>query len=53
MNKNCGIDVKVITRMMNDMDPLNSDARKDSMLSVAKHIDKALLYHRDYHHGFM
>jgi len=35
------------------MDSFNSENRKDGMMSLAKHIDKALTYHRDYHHGFM
>ncbi len=53
MNKNCGLDTKVITNIMREMDPLNSENRKDTMISLAKHIDKALAYHRDYHRGFM
>jgi len=53
MNKNCGIDTKVITKIMSEMDPLDDEKRKDAMTSLAKHIDKALTYHRDYYHGFM
>jgi hypothetical protein len=53
MNRNCGIDTKVITSLMAAMDPLDNDKRKDAMNSLAKHIDKALTYHRDYNHGFM
>lgn len=53
MSRHCGIDTKMITSMMRDMDPLNSEERKEAMTSLAKHIDKALTYHRDYHHGFM
>jgi hypothetical protein len=53
MNKNCGVDTKAITHMMSEMDPLDSEKRKEAMNSLAKHIDKALTYHRDYHHGFM
>jgi len=53
MNKNCGIDTKAITKLMSEMDPLDDEKRKDAMTSLAKHIDKALNYHRDYYHGFM
>ncbi|CAF2862373.1 unnamed protein product [Rotaria sp. Silwood2] len=53
INRNCGIDTKVITSMIADMDPLDSENRKDAMNSLVKHIDKALTYHRDYHHGFI
>ncbi len=53
LNKNCGINTKMITKILSDMEPLNSEARKEKMSSLAKHIDKALTYHRDYHHGFM
>lgn len=53
MNRSCGIDTKVITHIMHEMDPLNNDERKEAMSSLAKHIDKALAYHRDYHRGFM
>jgi hypothetical protein len=98
LNKNSGIDTKVITSLMSGMDPLGSkkgkdtsnsekgkdasnsekgkdasdsekgkdasgsekgkDAsdskeQKDVIASLAKHIDQALTYHRNYHHGFM
>ncbi|CAF1469700.1 unnamed protein product [Adineta ricciae] len=53
LNRNCGIDTKVITNSMLEMDPLNSEQRKEAMLSLAKHIDRALTYHREYHHGFI
>jgi hypothetical protein len=89
LNKNSGIDTKVITSLMSGMDPLGSkkgkdasnsekgkdasdsekgkdasgsekgkDApdskeQKDVITSLAKHIDQALTYHRNYHHGFM
>ncbi len=53
LNKNCGIDTKVIISLMKDMDSLDSEKRKDAIISLAKHIDKALTYHRDYHRGFM
>lgn len=53
MNQNCGIDTKVISKAVNEMDPLNSEKRREAMQIIVKHIDKALTYHRDYHHGFM
>ncbi|CAF0807425.1 unnamed protein product [Adineta steineri] len=53
LNRNCGIDTKAITNIMSGMDQLNSENRKDPMISLAKHIDKALTYQRDYHHGFI
>ncbi|CAF1074323.1 unnamed protein product [Rotaria sordida] len=53
INRNCGIDTKVITSIISDMDPLISENRKDAMDTLVKHIDNALTYHRDYHHGFM
>ena len=53
INKNCGIDTKVITSIIKEMDQLNNEKRKDPMNSLAKHIDKALTYHRDYYYGFM
>ena len=53
MNKNCGIDSKIITKALAEMDPLNSELRKEPMAALVKHIDKALTYHREYHHGFM
>ena len=53
MNKSCGMDAKVVTHMMSEMDPLNTEKRKEAMNALAKHIDTALAYHRDYHHGFM
>lgn len=53
MNQNCGIDTKVIGKAIGEMDPLNSEKRREAMQSLVKHIDKALIYHRDYHHGFM
>ncbi|CAF1260948.1 unnamed protein product [Rotaria sp. Silwood1] len=53
INRNCGIDTKVITSIIADMDPLHSENRQDAMNMLVKQIDKALTYHRDYHHGFM
>ncbi|CAF4624538.1 unnamed protein product [Rotaria sp. Silwood1] len=53
INRNCGIDTKVITSIIADMDPLHSENRQDTMNMLVKQIDKALTYHRDYHHGFM
>lgn len=53
MNKNCGIDSKIVTKALAEMDPLNSEHRKEPMAALVKHIDKALTYHREYHHGFM
>jgi hypothetical protein len=53
MNRSCGIDAKIITKVITDMDPLNDEIRKEAMKSLAKHIDQALNYHREYTHGFM
>ncbi|UJR37654.1 hypothetical protein I4U23_030351 [Adineta vaga] len=53
LNRSCGIDTKVITNLMTEMDPLNSENRKEAMMSLAKHIDRGLTYHREYHHGFI
>ncbi|CAF0862236.1 unnamed protein product [Didymodactylos carnosus] len=53
MNKTCGINTKIITNMVLSMDQLNSETREKSVRSLAKHIDKALAYHREYEYGFM
>jgi len=39
------MDTKVITNLMTYMNSLNSEHRKDIMISLAKYIDKALTYH--------
>jgi len=53
LNKTCGINTKIITKMVTDMDQLDGDKRETAVRSLAKHIDKALAYHREYEHGFM
>lgn len=53
INRTCGIDAKVITNILSNMDSFNSENRKDALKSLVKHIDRAFTYHRDYHHGFM
>jgi hypothetical protein len=53
LNKACGINIKVITKMVTDMDQLDGDKREQAVRSVAKHIDKALAYHREYEYGLM
>lgn len=53
LNRNCGIDTKAVTHMLREMDQLNSEKRKDAMAALAKHIDRVLNYHREYHRGFM
>ena len=53
ITKTCGINTKVITKMVADMDQLNGEKREESVRALAKHIDKALAYHREYDHGFM
>jgi len=53
LNKGCGINTKVITKMVNDMDQLDGEKREKTVRALAKHIDKALAYHREYEHGFM
>ena len=53
LNKTCGINTKVITKMVTDMDQLDGEKREKAVRALAKHIDKALAYHREYEHGFM
>jgi len=35
------------------MDQMDGEKREKAVRALAKHIDKALAYHRDYDHGFM
>ncbi len=53
LNKNSGIDTKVITSLISGIDALDSEKRKGAITSLAKHIDQGLAYHRNYRHGFM
>lgn len=53
MTKACGINTKVITKMVTDMDQLDGEKREKAVRALAKHIDKALGYHREYEHGFL
>ncbi|CAF2059883.1 unnamed protein product [Rotaria magnacalcarata] len=53
MNRSCGLDTKVVTSILADIDPIDGENLKDSIDVLVKHIDKALTYHRDYYHGFM
>jgi hypothetical protein len=53
LNKACGINTKIITKMVTDMDQLDGEKRENAVRALAKHIDKALAYHREYEYGFM
>ncbi|CAF3362030.1 unnamed protein product [Rotaria socialis] len=53
LNKSCGINTKMITKMVSDLDQLDSEKREKAIRTLAKHIDRALAYHRDYDHGLM
>ncbi len=53
LNKACGINTKVITKMVTDMDQLDGEKLEKAVRALAKHIDKALAYHREYEYGFM
>ncbi|CAF2562811.1 unnamed protein product [Rotaria sp. Silwood2] len=53
LNKSCGINTKIIVKMVTDMDQLDGEKREKTIRSLAKHIDKALAYHREYEYGFM
>lgn len=53
LNKSCGINTKVITKMVSDMDQMDGEKREKAVRALAKHIDKALAYHREYDHGFI
>ena len=53
LNKACGINTKVITKMVTDMDQLDGEKREAAVRALAKHVDKALAYHREYEYGFM
>jgi len=53
LNKACGINTKIITKMVTDMDQLDGEKREKAVRALAKHIDKALAYHREYEYGFM
>jgi len=53
LNRSCGINTKMITHTLAEMDQMDSEKRHDAMNSLAKHIDIALGYHREYEHGFM
>lgn len=43
----------MIGQMVSKMDQLNGDKRENAVRALAKHIDKALAYHREYEHGMM
>ena len=53
VNKACGINTTAITKMVTEMDQLDGEKREKAVRSLAKHIDKAFAYHREYEHGFM
>ena len=35
------------------MDQMDGEKREKAVRALAKHIDKALAYHREYDHGFL
>jgi hypothetical protein len=53
LNKACRINTKIITKMVTDMDQMDGEKRETAVRGLAKHIDKALAYHREYEHGLM
>ena len=53
LNKGCSINTKTILKMVTDLDQLDGEKREKSVRTLAKHIDKALMYHREYEYGFM
>ena len=53
LNRGCGMNTKVITKMIADMDQLDGGKRETAVRALAKHIDRALAYHREYDHGFL
>ena len=53
LNKACGINTKIITKMVTDMDQLDGEKRETAVRSLAKHVDRAFAYHREYEHGLM
>lgn len=53
LNKACGINTKLIVKMITDMDQLDGEKREKSIRALAKHIDKAFAYHREYEHGLL
>ncbi|CAF0902754.1 unnamed protein product [Adineta steineri] len=53
LNKACGINTKIISKMVTDLDQLDGEKREKAVRGLAKHIDKALAYHREYEYGLM
>ena len=53
VNKACGINTAAITKMVAEMDQLDGEKREKAVRALAKHIDRALAYHREYEHGLM
>jgi hypothetical protein len=51
MNKGCGINTKVITKMVADMDQMDGEKREKAVRMLVKHIDRGLAYHREYEYG--
>ena len=47
------MNTKVITKMVSDMDKLDGEKRVEAVQALAKHIDRALAYHREYNHGLL
>ena len=39
--------------MVADMDQMDGEKREKAVRALAKHIDKALAYHREYDHGLL
>lgn len=53
LNKRSAINTKFMTTIVNDMDQMDGEKREKAIRALAKHIDAALAYHRDYDHGFV
>lgn len=53
LNKTCSINTKAILKMVTDLDQLDGEKREKSIRTLAKHIDKALAYHREYEYGLV
>jgi len=53
LNRACGINPKIITKMVTDMDQLDGEKRENAVRSLAKHVDRSLAYHREYEYGLM
>lgn len=53
LNRNCGLDIKAITSVMNKIDNSDSEKRTKNINELAAYINRAFNYQREYPHGFM